>query len=118
MCSVLCTCCLLRFFRCHSELAFAYICPTFDNLYYKCPTIGAIFVLPVLIFDIKLSYFPTYWNLKGAGRYHDAIFGKTLNQGLIRGLSRDLECFGSFCRLILFRHFSVNQLSTLSHIIF
>ena len=49
------------------------ICPTFvllfDNLSYKCPTIKAIFVLPVLLFDIKLSYFPTYWTLKVAGRY-------------------------------------------------
>ena len=49
------------------------ICPTFvllfDNLSYECPTFRAIFVLFVLLFYIKLSYFPTYWTLKVAGRH-------------------------------------------------
>ena len=67
---VLCTFCLQKFLRFHLKLGFVlHFVLLFDNLSYKCPTFRAIYVLLVLLFGMKLSYFPTYWTLKVGGRY-------------------------------------------------
>ena len=64
---VLCTFCLQKFLRFHLKLGFVlHFVLLFDNLSYKCPTIRAIFFLPLLLLELKLS-----WTLKVDGRYVD-----------------------------------------------